>query len=159
MGGDLENWEPGVQFFKKLRENGLILPAQTATAMVQQGEIPILIDADFNGYKLKHIDGAPVEVVIPEESSISIPYVNSLVNGAPNEENGKKLVAFSLSDEGQRLFAESYLRPARNIDIDPAISEKMLPASDYRRVVYPDFGKMRDAQAEATALWRNDVVR
>ena len=159
MGGDLENWEPGVRYFKKLRENGLILPAQTATAMVQQGEIPILIDADFNGYKLKHIDGAPVEVVIPEEGSISIPYVISLVNGAPNEENGKKLVAFSLSDEGQRLFAESYLRPARNIDIDPAISEKMLPASDYRRVVYPDFGKMRDAQAEATALWRNDVVR
>jgi len=159
MGGDLENWEPGARYFKKLREKGLILPAQTATAMVQQGEIPILIDADFNGYKLKYIDGAPVEVVIPEEGSISIPYVISLVNGAPNEENGKKLVAFSLSDEGQRLFAESYLRPVRTIDIDPAISAKMLPESDYQRVVAPDFEKMREAQTEAVDLWRNNVVR
>jgi len=159
MGGDLNNWDPGVQYFKKLYKNGLILPAQTATAMVQQGEIPILIDADFNGYKLKYIDNAPVEVVIPKEGSISIPYVLSLVKGAPNTENGKKLIDFALSDEGQQLFVESYLRPVRNIDIDPAIKARMLPDSDYQRVIYPDFAKMRDAQNTAIAHWRTEVAR
>jgi putative spermidine/putrescine transport system substrate-binding protein len=157
MGGTLDNWDPGVSYFKKLSANGLILPAQTATAMVQQGEIPILIDADFNGYKLKYIDNAPVEVVIPQEGSISIPYVISLVKGAPNEANGKALLDFTMSDEGQKLFTESYLRPVRNIAIDPAISARMLPESDYARVVYPDFSKMRDVQENATDRWRSEV--
>jgi putative spermidine/putrescine transport system substrate-binding protein len=157
MGGTLDNWDPGVSYFKKLSANGLILPAQTATAMVQQGEIPILIDADFNGYKLKYIDNAPVEVVIPQEGSISIPYVISLVKGAPNEANGKALLDFTMSDEGQKLFTESYLRPVRNIAIDPAISARMLPESDYARVVYPDFAKMRDVQENATDRWRSEV--
>jgi putative spermidine/putrescine transport system substrate-binding protein len=157
MGGTLDNWNPGVAYFKKLYANGLILPAQTATAMVQQGEIPILIDADFNGYKLKYIDNAPVEVVIPREGSISIPYVISLVKGAPNAANGKALLDFTLSDEGQRLFTESYLRPVRNIAVDPAISEKMLPQSDYERVVYPDFAKMRDVQSDAISRWRSEI--
>jgi len=157
MGGTLDNWTPGVQYFKKMYANGLILPAQTATAMVQQGEIPILIDADFNGYKLKYIDNAPVEVVIPKEGSISIPYVISLVKGSPNEANGKKLLDFTLSDEGQKLFTQSYLRPVRNIEIDPAISSKMLPDSDYQRVIYPDFAKMRDVQEAAIKRWKEEV--
>ena len=157
MGGTLDNWDPGVAYFSKLKENGLILPAQTATAMVQQGEIPILIDADFNGYKLKYIDNASVEIVIPKEGSISIPYVISLVKGAPNAENGKKLLDFTLSDEGQKLFSESYLRPVRAIDIDPEISAKMLPESDYERVVFPDFKKMRDVQESATKRWNEEV--
>ncbi|MGI5173311.1 extracellular solute-binding protein [Treponema sp. OMZ 840] len=159
MGGTLTNWTPGVEYFKQLYKNGLNLPAQTATAMVQQGEVPILIDADFNGYKLKYIDNAPVDVVIPEEGSISIPYVISLVKGAPNRENGQALINFSLSDEGQRLFTESYLRPVRNIKIAPEIASKILPASDYKRVSDPDFAKMRAAQDEATKRWRAEVIR
>ncbi|NCC65874.1 MAG: ABC transporter substrate-binding protein, partial [Spirochaetia bacterium] len=114
-------------------------------------------DADFNGYKLKYIDNAPVEIVIPREGSISIPYVISLVKGAPNAAYGKALLDFTLSDEGQKLFTESYLRPVRDIAIDPEISERMLPQSDYDRVIYPDFAKMRDVQNDATARWRAEV--
>ncbi len=157
LGGTLDDWDPGVAYFKALKDNGLILPAQTATAMVQQGEIPILIDADFNGYKLKYIDNASVEVVIPEEGSISIPYVISLVKGAPSAENGKKLLNFTLSDEGQKLFSESYLRPVRSIDIDPEISAKMLPESAYERVIFPDFHKMRAVQDSATKRWNAEI--
>lgn len=156
-GGSLDDWDPGIEYFAALYDNGLILPAQTATAMVQQGEIPILIDADFNGYKLKYIDNATVEVVIPQEGSISIPYVISLVKGAPNSENGKKLLDFTLSDAGQRLFTESYLRPIRDIEIDPEIAQKMLPPSDYERVMYPDFKKMREVQRAAISRWNSEV--
>jgi putative spermidine/putrescine transport system substrate-binding protein len=159
LGGTLDNWDPGVQYFKQLVENGLIMPAQTATAMVQQGEIPILIDADFNGYKLKYMDDAPVEIVIPEEGSISIPYVISLVKGAPHEEAGKKFINFALSDEGQKLFARSYVRPIRNVEIDPEISARMLPESDYERVISPDFSKMKAVQATAMERWKSEVIR
>ncbi|MBE9100397.1 extracellular solute-binding protein [Vacuolonema iberomarrocanum] len=159
LGGTLDDWDPGITYLSELQENGLSLPAQTATAMVQQGEIPILIDADFNGYKLRNIDEAPVEVVLPCEGTISIPYVMSLVADAPRPEAGQALIDFVLSDEGQRLFAESFLRPIRSVDIDPAIAEQMLPASEYERVIVPDFDQMRTVQATFIERWESEVVQ
>jgi putative spermidine/putrescine transport system substrate-binding protein len=159
LGGSLDNWDPGIEYLSTLYDNGLILPAQTATAMVQQGEIPILIDADFNGYKLRNIDDAPVEVVIPCEGTLSIPYVMSLVKDAPRPEAGQALLDFVLSDEGQRLFAESFLRPVRNIDLDPAIAEQMLPESEYEQVIVPDFAQMREVQNDFINRWQAEVVQ
>ncbi|MHB8776165.1 MAG: extracellular solute-binding protein [Anaerolineales bacterium] len=159
MGGTLDNWDPGMEYFAELYKNGLSLPAQTATAMVQQGEIPILIDADFNGYKLKNIDQASITVVIPCEGSIAIPYVISLVKNAPHPELGMALIDFVLSDEGQKLFTESYLRPVRNIEIAPEIAEKMLPASEYERVVIPDFDLMNSVQDSVIEKWKSLVVK
>lgn len=159
LGGTLDNFDPAIDYFAQLQENGLILPAQTATAMVQQGEIPILIDADFNGYKLRNIDEAPVEVVIPCEGTIAIPYVMSLVKDAPHPEAGQALMDFVLSDEGQQLFAESYLRPIRSVEIDPEIAEGMLPESEYERVINPDFAQMREAQEDFTARWQAEVMQ
>jgi putative spermidine/putrescine transport system substrate-binding protein len=158
LGGSLENFDPGIAYFAELAGQGLILPAQTATAMVQQGEIPILIDADFNGYQLKHRDNAPIEVVIPCEGTLSIPYVMSLVKGAPHADAGKALLEFVLSDEGQQLFAASYLRPVRNVEVDPAIAEGMVPASEYERVISPDFAQMRAVQAEVVERWSTEVA-
>lgn len=159
LGGTLENFDPAIQYFSDLYDNGLILPAQTATAMVQQGEIPILIDADFNGYKLANITEAPIEVVIPCEGSLAIPYVMSLVKGAPHPENAKALLDFVLSDKGQSLFAQSYLRPVREVEVEQSVKDAMLPAEAYERVVVPDFAKMQEAQEGFTQRWLNEVVR
>lgn len=158
LGGSLDNFDPAMTYFSELKDNGLILPAQTATAMVQQGEIPILIDADFNGYKLANIDGAPVEVVIPCEGSLAIPYVMSLVANAPHNDNGKALLNFALSDEGQQLFTESYLRPVRNVEVGAAIAEQMLPAEAYAGVVSPDFAKMQQVQESVVKRWSREVA-
>lgn len=159
LGGTLDNWDPGIQYLAQLKANGLQLPAQTATALVQQGEIPILIDADFNGYQLKNNNDAPVEVVIPCEGSLAIPYVIGLVKGAPNAEGGKKLIDFALSDEGQAMFAQSYLRPVRSVAVDPAIADKMLPASAYEKVIVPDFAKMRAVQEQFNERWKAEVIQ
>jgi putative spermidine/putrescine transport system substrate-binding protein len=159
LGGTLDDFDPAIAYFAELSRNGLILPAQTATALVQQGEIPILIDADFNGYKLAIVDDAPIEVVIPCEGSLEIPYVMSLVKDAPRPDAGRELLDFVLSDEGQRLFVESFLRPVRDIEIDPAIAEQLLPASDYERVTGTDFAHMQVVQEAVTQRWRNEATR
>jgi putative spermidine/putrescine transport system substrate-binding protein len=158
LGGSLDDFAPAIKYFGALKQAGLQLPAQTATALVQQGEIPILIDADFNGYKLKNVDKAPVEVVIPCEGSLSVPYVMSLVKSAPRPEAGKKLIDFALSDEGQKLFAASYLRPIRDVQVDPAIAAGMLPASAYEKVTSPDFAKMRNVQKAFVERWKAEVT-
>jgi len=158
MGGSLDNWNPGFKYLQQLEQNGAIHPKQTATAKVMKGEIPILIDADFNGYTMKYNDNAPVEVVIPQEGSLKIPYIISLVKNAPNEENGKKYIDFMLSDEGQQLFAQGYVRPIRSIQIPKETQDKFLPARDYERVQSVDYAQMNKVQDQVNNRWKNEVT-
>lgn len=159
LGGSLDDFGPGIEWAVAMRDNGVQLPAQTATAAVQQGEIPILIDADFNGYTLAEVEGAPVEVVLPEEGSLAIPYVMSLVKDAPNPDNGRALMDFVLSEEGQRLFTKFYLQPVLDVEIPNDIAEAMLPAALYQeRVATPDFGEMTEAQDAFLEAWNSQVA-
>ena len=70
------------------------------------GEIPILLDYDFNAYRAKYKDHANVEFVIPQEGTIAVPYVMSLTAGAPHADNAKKVLDCVLSDEGQSILAD-----------------------------------------------------
>jgi putative spermidine/putrescine transport system substrate-binding protein len=146
LGGTLDNFTPGINFFKKLQKNQPIVPKQTAYARVLSGEIPILFDYDFDAYRAKYTDKADVAFVIPTEGTIVVPYVMSLVKGDPNEANGKKMLDFVLSDEGQAVWANAYLRPVRKIAIAPEIQAKFLPASEYARAKPVDYGKMAEVQ-------------
>jgi len=71
----------------------------------------------------------------------------SLVKGAPHQANGEKVLDFVLSDEGQRLWANAYLRPVRGGALPPDIAAKFLPASEYARAKDVDFAKMAEKQS------------
>jgi putative spermidine/putrescine transport system substrate-binding protein len=146
LGGSMDNFEPGLNWFRQLKANAPIVPKQTAYARVLSGEIPILLDYDFDAYRAKYKDHANVEFVIPKEGTISVPYVMSLVKGAPHEANGKKVLDFVLSDEGQKLWANAYLRPVRANQMSADAASKFLPASDYARAKPVDFAKMAEKQ-------------
>src|SRR5580698_6286 len=146
LGGSFDNFQPGLDWFRKLKANAPIVPKQTAYARVMSGEIPILLDYDFDAYRARYKDQANVEFVIPQEGTISVPYVMSLVKGAPHEANGKKVLDFVLSDEGQKLWANAYLRPVRANAMSPEAAAKFLPASDYARAKAVDFGEMAEKQ-------------
>ena len=146
LGGTLNDFSPAMNWFKALKANAPIVPKQTAYARVLSGEIPILLDYDFDAYRAKYKDHANVEFVIPREGTITVPYVMALVKGAPHEANGKKVLDFVLSDQGQALWAAAYLRPVRAVKLPPEIAAKFLPASDYARVKPVDFDQMARAQ-------------
>lgn len=145
-GGDLDNWGPGLDYMEALLDNGATVSAQTSTSQVGQGEIPILIDADFNGYQLQD-DGTDVEVVIPEEGSIEIPYVAGLVADAPNQENGEALLDFYSSSQGQQLWAEGFMRPASG-EIPDSVSDNFLSEEEYERAETIDYVKQGEVQEE-----------
>ncbi|TCK34918.1 putative spermidine/putrescine transport system substrate-binding protein [Paraburkholderia sp. BL8N3] len=148
LGGSFDNFKPGLDWFEKLKANAPIVPKQTAYARVMSGEIPILLDYDFDAYRAKYKDHANVEFVIPAEGTIAVPYVMSLVKGAPHQANGEKVLDFVLSDEGQRLWANAFLRPVRGAALPPDVAAKFLPASDYARAKNVDFARMADKQKE-----------
>lgn len=146
-GGDLDNFDPAVAYFKELGENDPIVPKQTSYARVVSGEIPILFDYDFNAYRGKYEEDGNFEFVLPCEGSVRVPYVMSLVKDGPNPELGKRVLDFILSDEGQAIWTNAYLQPSRPVELPKEVAEKFLPASDYERAVAVDYGKMEKAQA------------
>lgn len=147
LGGDLSNFDPAIDYFTRLAENDPIVPKQTSYARVVSGEIPILFDYDFNAYRAKYTEEGNFEFVLPCEGSVVVPYVMSLVAGAPNAENGKRILDFILSDEGQAIWTNAYLRPARPIELPEDVAARFLPASDYERATPVDYAEMERVQA------------
>ena len=71
--------------------------------------------------------------MIPCEGSVVYPYVIGLVKNAPDKEKAKKVLDYILSDKGQAIWTNAYLRPARPIELPEAVKAKFLPDSDYAR--------------------------
>lgn len=157
LGGTLDNFTPGIEWFRKLQANQPIVPKQTSYARVISGEIPILLDYDFDAYRAKYTDGANIAFVIPAEGTITVPYVMSLVANAPHADNGRKVLDFVLSDKGQALWANAYLRPVRESAISPEAQKKFLPASEYARAGTVDYLQMANAQRAFSDRYTKEV--
>ena len=146
MGGNMNDFGPAIKYFTQLQKNEPIVPKQTSYARVLSGEIPILLDYDFNAYRARYKDKANIAFVIPTEGTIVVPYVMSLVNKGPNAANGQKVLDFVLSDEGQAVWANAYLRPVRASAVSKDAAARFLPAAEYARAKTIDYAKMAEVQ-------------
>jgi putative spermidine/putrescine transport system substrate-binding protein len=146
LGGSASNFDPAITFFKELHKNDPIVPKQTSYARVVSGEMPILLDYDFNAYRAKYSEKGNFEFVIPCEGSVVFPYVAGLIKNAPDKDKAKKVLDYLLSDKGQAIWTNAYLRPARPIELPDAVKKKFLPDSDYARAKSVDWGQMENVQ-------------
>lgn len=157
LGGTYKNYDPAIKYFQELSKNEPIVPKQTAYARVLSGEIPILFDYDFDAYRARYKDKAPIAFVIPQEGTVTFPYVMTLVAHDPHEANAKKVLDFVLSEQGQRLWAEAYLRPVRTSVLTPDLAAKFLPASDYARAKPLDLAALAAAQKDFIGRYQQEV--
>lgn len=157
MGGSLDDFGAGIKYFAELQKNQPIVPKQTSYARVLSGEIPILLDYDFNAYRAKYKDKANVAFVIPAEGTVVVPYVMSLVNRGPNAANGRKVLDFVLSMEGQAIWANAFLRPVRPEAISKEAASRFLPAAEYARARAVDYGKMAEVQKAFSDRWLKEI--
>jgi len=115
-GGDMNNLQPGFDYFTKLQQSGNVLRVLGTTPYAQfvKGEIPIWISYENDGLKSKYTDGLgdAVAVVIPKEASAAAPYAISLVEKGPNPDAGKLWLNFIMTDMGQGIFAQGFVRPS-----------------------------------------------
>jgi putative spermidine/putrescine transport system substrate-binding protein len=157
LGGTDSDLAPAVNFFKELHKNQPIVPKQTSYARVVSGEIPILFDYDFNAYRAKYGETGNFEFVIPCEGTVVFPYVTSLVKNAPEKDKAEKVLDYFLSDKGQSLWANAYMRPSRPIEMPAAVKAKFLPDSDYTRAKSVDWAKLETMQNAFTASYLAEV--
>lgn len=157
LGGDLDNFDPAIEYFRTLRANDPMVPLQTSYARVVSGEMPILFDYDFNAYRARYNEDGEFAFVIPCEGSVVVPYVLGLVANGPNPERGQQVLDFILSDEGQAIWTNAYLRPVRDIDLPAEVAERFLPAEDYARARTVDYAAMAAAQAAFAERYRTEA--
>ena len=157
LGGTYDNLDPAIKFFKELAKNQPIVPKQTSYARVISGEIPILLDYDFNAYRGQYTDKAPVQFVIPKEGTLVFPYVMGLVNKGPNPDNGKKVLDFVLSDESQAMWGNAYLRPVFADKLSAEAKAKFLPDAEYARAKAVDLKALAKAQPQIVERYRKEV--
>ncbi|KQR77254.1 iron ABC transporter substrate-binding protein [Burkholderia sp. Leaf177] len=154
-GGSIDNIKPGIEYLGKLHSGGNVMRVEGTTpyAKFLKGEIPIWIGYENDGLKAKYVDGMgdAAEVIIPKEASVAAPYAISLVKNGPNPNAAKLWLNFTMSDVGQSLFAQGFVRPAiPNVRLALDAQSKMPPAPQLRPL---DVVKASERNSEVSKLW------
>jgi len=159
-GGSMDDVKPGIDYLGKLTKAGNVLRTVGTTPYAQflKGEIPIWIGYENDGLKAKHLDGMGdgIAVVIPQEASAAAPYAISLVKKGPNPNAGKLWLNFIMSDAGQKIFAEGFVRPAvPGVELPASVADKMPAAPQIRPM---DIAKATLKKPEIDAGWAKAVL-
>jgi putative spermidine/putrescine transport system substrate-binding protein len=157
-GGTLDDFQPGLEFFKELNASGNLIPLIANNGLVAKGEIPVRITWDYNG--LAAIDsfaGNPkAEIVIPATGRFAGVYVQAISAYAPHPNAAKLWMEFLYSDEGQNIWLKGYCHPIRETDmrargVIPADLLAKLP--DVSGAVFPSVAQLDAAKATITTEW------
>lgn len=161
-GGSVDNLKPGVEYLAALQKAGNVRMIEKTTEYDKfvKGEVPVWITYDFNAYRAKYIGGLgdDVGIVIPKEGTITAPYAISMVKGCPHPNAAKLWLNFIMSEEGQKIFTEGFVRPILDIEYPESVKGKFLPASEYARAKDINWVKAQEVQPEGAKLWASMVL-
>ncbi|HYK91143.1 MAG TPA: extracellular solute-binding protein [Acidobacteriota bacterium] len=99
------------EFFQRLQANGVkIVPANSVVCdMVSRGEVKAgLTDTDDVNVAIE--SKKPVAMVLPDRDGMGVPVMPNMLSsiaGAPHPEAGRKLIDYLLSEEVERMLAQS----------------------------------------------------
>jgi len=137
-GGGESNVQPGLDYFKQLRDGGNLRQGVVLNvASVQKGECPISMVYDFDAFAKRDATGLPLEVVIPKDATVGMLFAQYLNAKAPHPNAGQLALDFFYSDEGQVLFAKGYAHPTRDVTLPADIAAKQIPESAYTNLHFP----------------------
>ena len=161
-GGSLDNVQPGLDFFKKLNDQGNFVPVIAKTATVASGETPIRITWTYNGLGDKDSlkGNPPVEVAVPTSGRFGGMYVQAVSAFAPHPNAARLWMEYLYSDEGQLIWLKGYCNPIRYDAMNaagkiPADLAAKLP--DTKGAALPTLDQITAATTKITAGWPTTV--
>ncbi len=117
--------DAGFEFLKKLQTNNVGPSASTGklTALVNKGELYVA-NGDVQMNMSQMADDPNIRVFWPagpngEHSALPLPYYVGLVAGAPDADNGKKLIEFLLAKEAQQTVSSVAIGVPVRKDVTP----------------------------------------
>lgn len=162
-GGDLDNVEPGLEFFKQINDAGNFVPVIAKQATVAKGETPVIMRWDYNALADKDaLAGNPnIEVVYPASGTIAGIYIQAISAYAPHPNAAKLWMEFLYSDEGQNIWLKGYCHPIRYEDMKarnviPAELAAKLPEFN-GPVAFPSIEQINNSKAVIAEKWMTVV--
>jgi putative spermidine/putrescine transport system substrate-binding protein len=162
-GGSVENWEPGIDYGKRLLPN---IVDQASLETFERGEVPIAIRYDFNNatwFDDLEEDSVNYELVIPSDGSVVSPSTLMLNRyETAHADFGKMFMGWVLTDEAQGIFARYGSRPIRSVVgenplvLPDEVKGNWLPDEDYEVVETVDWRSIDPEAIRQT--WENEVV-
>ncbi|PWJ25979.1 putative spermidine/putrescine transport system substrate-binding protein [Branchiibius hedensis] len=155
-GGSFDNIQPGIDFFGKLKKDGVYVPVQATAATIQSGETPIVLDWDYlNAAKAEKV--STFKTVVPSDAKLPGYYAQAISAYAPHPAAARLWEEYLYSAEGQNGFLAGYARPAemtamtQDASIDKAAAAK-LPAVD-GTPTFPSQHQITKAKTTLTQNW------
>lgn len=163
-GGDEGNIQPGLDYFRKIAEQGRLDMGEFSMARIEKGEVGIAFLWDYNalGYRdqfLANNPDADFEINVPSEGSIQSGYA-TILNAYTRRPYAAALAReYILSDDGQINLAKGYARPVRDVELPAEVKEKMLPDEQYQNSrMIEDQDAWDKTTKELGELWQEEVV-
>ena len=154
--------DAGFEFLKKLQDNNVGPSSSTGklTALVNKGELYVA-NGDMQMNLSQMADDPNIRVFFPagpngERSTLALPYYIGLVAGAPDTENGKKLIEFLLSKDAQSTISSVAIGVPARKDVTPSDANyaKLQEALKGVMIWTPDWAAvLKDLPADV-ARWR-----
>ncbi|WP_052889554.1 extracellular solute-binding protein [Thermogemmatispora carboxidivorans] len=165
-GGSLDNIQPGIDYFAKLKKSGNFTVARSSIANISTGEVAIAVMWDYLGLGFRdQLAGKPhLEVVIPSDGSIAGPYVSVINKTAPHPFAARLWIEYIFSDEGQLFYLKGYAHPARYQKlvaagkVPPDLAAKLPPAEQYANVRFPSLAQLNAASTLINNNWGPQVL-
>jgi putative spermidine/putrescine transport system substrate-binding protein len=165
-GGSLDDIQPGIDFFAKLKKIGNYIPADALPANISKGSTPIAIIWDYLNLANKQTfaGNPPYAVSIPATGVYGGFYAQAISKTAPNPNAARLWQEFIYSDEGQLLYLEGFTHPARFADmatrnvIPASVMAAMPPAAAYANIQFATQAQIAAATQVVTAQWGPKVA-
>src|SRR3954462_295572 len=126
-GGSLNDIQPGIDFFAKLKQIGNFVPINVTGQTVASGQTPVTIDWDYLqfGYT-KSYKGVNWHVGVPKSGVYGGYYCQAISATAPHPYAARLWEEFLYSDQGQLLWLKGYSHPALFADL---AGRKVIPSA------------------------------
>lgn len=139
MGGDADNIEPGIAFFKSLAQQGRLvenLKTDNLPTSGHEDKIRVLISWDFSAlaYRDEAASRSPAKnygACIPSDKSVTSGYATIISKTAKNPYAAMLTREYILSDEGQLNIAALYATPIRSVKLPSNLENKRIPRDQY----------------------------
>lgn len=162
MGGDMNNLQPGIDYFIKLAKEGRLDPGDTTYARMADGEMEVCAAQYEYGSlnwrdNLKKDSGQELLVTIPQDGALTTGYALVFNKYSKHPYTTALVINYLLSDEGQIDRAREYAHPIREVDIPSDINgldKELYNAS----ITVDDISEFNDACSTVAKLWTEQVV-
>ncbi|WP_042372270.1 ABC transporter substrate-binding protein [Streptacidiphilus neutrinimicus] len=164
-GGSLDNIQPGIDFFTKLKKSGNFNPVQAKQSTVESGETPITIDWDYlnSGYSDEFKSkGINWQVNVPSDGQYAGYYNQAINKWAPHPAAARLWEEFLYSTDGQNGFLSGYARPILMDSmksagtLDSSLAAKLPPVTGSAPV--PSQDQITKAKAVVASNWSKAIA-